>query len=159
MKIIMDSDCLIKLTKAEAKEVVVRHLDVYIPSSIKSETVDLGIKNNYPDALIIQENVLKGKLKVKKPKVKAIMFKGGEAEVYSLYIDGGFSGIASDDSKFLKKLETLKVNFLTPVSCIIYCHLNNGVSLKKTRELIENMKPYISVEEYSGAVLYLEGKT
>lgn len=154
----MDSDCLIKLVKAEAKETVVGLLDVYIPSSIKSETVDLGIKHHYPDALIIQENVLKGKLKVKKPKVKAMMFKGGEAEVYSLYLDGGFSGIASDDSKFLKKLETLKVDFLTPVSCILYCHLNHGISLTKTRKFIENLKPYISAEEYSGAILYMEGK-
>ena len=50
---------------------------------------------------------------------KAMKFKGSEAEVYSLHIEGGFWAIATDDSKFLKKLEILKVKYLTPISCII----------------------------------------
>ncbi len=39
MKLLMDADCLIKLTKAGLKEIVVLKCDVFIPGPVKREVV------------------------------------------------------------------------------------------------------------------------
>ena len=53
----MDSDCLVKLTKAGAKEAVMREMEVYIPHLVKKETVDEAKKRGYQDASIIEKRV------------------------------------------------------------------------------------------------------
>ncbi len=39
MKVVVDSDALIKLTKIGSKEIVVSSLDVFIPKRVHEETV------------------------------------------------------------------------------------------------------------------------
>ncbi len=51
MKVIMDSDSLIKLTKSKVKEIVVENMDVYIPVKVYEETVTKPKKEGFPDAL------------------------------------------------------------------------------------------------------------
>ena len=63
MKLVIDSDSLIKLTKAGAKVKVLSNMEVYIPPMVMSETTQH--KDKFIDALIIHENIEKGFLKVK----------------------------------------------------------------------------------------------
>jgi predicted nucleic acid-binding protein len=65
MKLVIDSDSLIKLTKAGAKEKVLSNIEVYIPPMVMSETTQH--KDKFIDALTIHENIEKGFLKVKNP--------------------------------------------------------------------------------------------
>ena len=57
MKVIMDSDSLIKLTRAKAKEVVLENVNGYIPPRVFEETVEIAKMNGYPDAFLIEENL------------------------------------------------------------------------------------------------------
>ena len=61
MKVIMDSDCLIKLTRAKAKEVVLRNVEAYIPPKVFEETVTIPKEEGYPDAFIIEDNQKNGR--------------------------------------------------------------------------------------------------
>jgi len=107
MKLVIDSDSLIKLAKAGAKEKVLGNIEVYIPPMVMSETTQH--KDKFIDALIIYENIEKGFLKVKNPPhssfVKSLGIKGGEAQVLMLHEKS--SAISSDDAKFLNILENL----------------------------------------------------
>ena len=42
MKLLMDADCLIKLTKAGLKELIAENATISIPETVKREVVDAG---------------------------------------------------------------------------------------------------------------------
>jgi len=65
MKLVIDSDSLIKLKKAGAKEKVLSNIEVYIPPMVMSETTQH--KDKFIDAFTIYDNIEKGFLKVKNP--------------------------------------------------------------------------------------------
>lgn len=164
MKVIMDADSLIKLTKAKAKEVVLENIKVYIPPKIFEETVKMPKEEGYPDAFLIEENLKNGLLEVGKIEeneeveemIKRLGIKGGEADVFRLYRSGGFNVISSDDSKFLEILDALDVPYITPSSLIIYL-LKRGILLREdAKTYINNLKEIISDEEYYLAIKEVE---
>jgi len=90
MKVIMDADSLIKLTKAKAKEVILKNIKVYIPPKIVEETIEIPKEEGYPDAFLIEENLKKGLLEVGEIEEKwevdemidRLRIRGGEADVF-----------------------------------------------------------------------------
>jgi hypothetical protein len=70
---------------------------------------------------VIEMNIGKTRLHVVKPKKKAIpaAAKGG-AKVLSLFLNGSDDAIASDDRRFLRKLESANIPYLTPAACLVY---------------------------------------
>lgn len=162
MKIVMDSDCLVKLTKAGAKEAVIQAMEVHIPYLVKKETVDEAKKQGYQDAFIIEENIDKKGLRLVKhgeTGFLAVPATKGEREVVSLYLTGGYDAIASDDKRFLKKLEAASIPYMTPTACIVYIYKSGKIAKTKVLDILEDMKPFISGEEYLITKFYLEGKT
>ncbi len=160
MKIVMDSDCLIKLTKAMAKEAVLSVMEVYIPQLVKEETVDEVKGKGYQDALVIEKNIESNVLYVVKHREKifpTIPSTKGEMEVISLYLEGSYDAIASDDRRFLKKLEAANIPYLTPCACVVYLYKCGKVGKSKVLEMLEDMKSFISEEEYMISKFYLEG--
>ena len=53
MKVIMDADSLIKLTKAKAKEVILKNIEAYIPPKVVEEAIKIPKEEGYPDAFLI----------------------------------------------------------------------------------------------------------
>jgi hypothetical protein len=157
MKVVMDSDCLVKLTKAGAKAEVVSGMEVHIPSLVKTETVDEAKGKGYQDGIIIERNIAKSRLRVVKPGKKAVIATTkGETDVVSLFLNGGYDAIASDDRRFLKKLESANIPYLTPAACLVYLHSAKKIAKFAALELLESLKPFISKEEYATAKLRLE---
>lgn len=152
----MDSDALIKLTKVKAKEIMLRAMEVCIPLKVFEETVEVPKKERYSDAFLIEDNVKKGMLKVKeveasksaKEMVGTLGIRGGEADVLRLYKSGDWDFISSDDSKFLRTLETLGVPFLTPTAIIIYLYHKRELSRERAKEYLNALKEIVSDEEY-----------
>lgn len=158
----MDSDCLVKLTKAGAKEMVASAIVVHIPPLVKKETVDEAIRLGHQDAVIIGENIKKKALHVVEPGMKrnpVLSSAKGEADVVSLYLDGGYDAIASDDQKFLKKLAMANIPYLTPAACLIFLYKDDKIGRPQALEMVESLKAFISQDEYAVARLYLEGKS
>ena len=158
----MDSDCLVKLTKSGAKEAIVSAMEVHIPSLVKKETVDVAKERGYQDAFTIEENIDKKVLHVDEPrrkKLTAISGMKGEDDVVSLYMSGNYDAIASDDQRFLKRLEASNIPFLTPTACLVFLYANKKFERLAISELLESLKPLISREEYVVAKLYMEDKS
>lgn len=162
MRIVMDSDCLVKLTKSGTKEAIVLAMEIHIPPLVKKETVDEAKERGYQDAFTIEENINKKALHVTEPKRKkpsAISATKGEADVVSLYMAGNYDAIASDDQRFLKRLEAVNIPYLTPTACLVYLYKNKRVEKSAAVEMLESLKPLISREEYTIAKLYMEEKS
>lgn len=158
----MDSDCLVKLTKAGIKESIVSAMEVYIPPLVKKETVGEAKERGYQDAFEIEENIDKKALRVVSPRMKktsAVAALKGEAEVVSLFEEGNYDAIASDDRKFLRTLDAARIPYLTPSACLVYMHKSNRIEREKAVEMLESLKPFISNDEYVIAKLYLEEKS
>jgi rRNA-processing protein FCF1 len=98
----MDSDCLIKLTKAGLKERICASWQIAIPELVRHETVELAPQ--LPDAQRIAENIASGSLNVIADRAK---HEKGEDAVLLMYQGGGFDAIATDDARFVRRLRGL----------------------------------------------------
>ena len=162
----MDSDCLIKLTKARAKGDIAMCISVTIPEIVKREVVDEGKASGYPDPLEIEKNIKTGKISMKPvhetPEIRdtaeTLRLKGGEADVYSLFQKGEFTAIASDDQKFIRKMEEIEIPCITPTALIIYALKKGAISKERALELLEHIKSMVSNEEYILSKLETEKK-
>lgn len=160
----MDSDCLIKLTKGKAKGDIAMCISVTIPEIVKKEAVDEGKASGYPDPLEIEKNIKTGKIRVKPVHAtpenleiaETLRLKGGEVDVYSLFLKGRFTAIASDDQKFIRKMEEIEIPCITPTALIIYAWRKGAISKERTLELLERIKFMVSDEEYFLSKLEIE---
>jgi predicted nucleic acid-binding protein len=146
MKVVVDSDVLIKLTKIGSKEIIVGLLEVFIPKRVYEETVEES--KGCLDARKIQENVKEGKIHV----VGSLGHDKGEIEAFRLYKSRDFELIASDDRKFLKYLERSGIPYLTSSSLIVSLLYKKKISKKDTIRYIDNLKMHISKEQYLTAM-------
>jgi rRNA-processing protein FCF1 len=161
MKLVMDSDCLVKLTKAGAKEAILLSIEVSIPTLVKRETVDEAKEKGHQDSLMIEENLRKKTLhlvEAKRKKRPLLTDAKGEEEVVSVYLSGTYDAVASDDRRFLKRLESANIPFLTPTACLVYLYMGGKIEQSKALQMLESLKPYVSSQEYAVARICMEKK-
>lgn len=162
MKLVMDSDCLVKLTKAGAKEAILSSIEVSIPALVKKETVDEAKEKGHQDGLIIEENLRKKSLRVveaRRKKQSITAATKGEEEVVSVYLSGKYDAVASDDRRFLKRLEAANIPSMTPTACLVYLYQGDKIEQFEALQMLESLKPYISSQEYAVARVYMEKKS
>ena len=85
-----------------------------IPADVKREVVDDG--GDRPDAVAVERNIQAGLLVVAAS--EGARSRKGEDWALALYSEGGFDGICSDDRRFLARLRTLGIPYLTPAALI-----------------------------------------
>jgi rRNA-processing protein FCF1 len=153
MKVLMDADCLIKLTKAGIKEAVCAHLSVVIPQLVRHEVIDMG--GNHPDSKVIKNNLDKGLLSLSsstdsKDSIgsKGVIDSKGEDAVLATFLNGGFVAICSDDKRFIRRLRALDVPYITPAVCIVILLKQERITLPAAREKLGLLAPFISSDEY-----------
>ena len=164
MKVIMDSDSLIKLTKAKAKEIVLENIEAHIPPKVFEEVVTIPKEEGYPDAFLIEENLQRGLLAIGKSgedqhieeMITGMRMGYGEADVFRLYKSGSFDVISSDDSRFLKIIDALDVPYITPSALIVYLFDKKILSRADAKMYINNLKEMVSEEEYYLAIREVE---
>ena len=147
----MDSDCLVKLTKAGAKDAVTKALEVYIPRGVVRETVVTGKQRRYADAIEIESNIRKKRLRVLQAEKSGrypLISSRGEAQVLTSFLKGGYDAVASDDQRFLKKLDSEGIPYLTPTACILYLFYNKANTREEVIQFLFQVRPFVSNEEY-----------
>lgn len=157
VKVLMDTDALIKLAKSSLKELIVSNISVAIPASVSNESVREGKAKGYSDALLIEKNIRDGKINVVKAKKKeAKMLKGlqlhsGEADCLHIFAQGSYDTVVSDDRKFLDIIDTIGIPFLTPSALVVYLYKSGKISISAANECLEKLRAMISREEYHSA--------
>jgi hypothetical protein len=143
MRVVMDSDCLIKLTKAGLKEAVCAAWVVTVPERVRRETVDAAPAR--PDALRIGENVAAGLPTACR----------GEDAVLHLHRAGDFDAVATDDARFIRQLRGLGVPYVVPAVIVVGLHRAGLLSDADARDALQALRPHISPEEHAAAFLIL----
>jgi hypothetical protein len=153
MRLLMDADCLIKLTKAGLKERVCNAWPVSIPDAVRRETTENAPE--LPDAMRIRDNIDAGRIAV----VEASMGTGkGEEEALRLFRASGTDAIATDDGRFIRTLRGLGVAYAVPAVIVVKL-LEEGVfSAGEAVQALASLRPYISPEEHATAQLMLSDR-
>ena len=156
----MDTDALIKIVKVFMKELIVSNISIHIADGVREESVDEGKAKGYPDAILIEQNLQAGKIKVVKTRenkgneivTKDLRLRGGEADSLKLFRQGKFDSIVSDDQKFLDLIDSLGIPFLTSSALLLYLYKKGIISREDARKNMEKLRPMISNEEYFTAM-------
>jgi len=150
----MDSDCLIKLTKAGLKEQVCDAWEICVPQAVRQETVDATPAR--PDAERIRANMVAGRIAVA---TGAAPRGKGEDAVLRLYETGGFDAVATDDTRFIRRLRGLGVPYAVPGVMVVRLRLAGLLGQGDAQQAMDALRPHISAEEYAAAQLMLSGGT
>lgn len=154
MKIVMDADCLIKLTKAGLKECICNAFTVTIPHLVKEEVVDRGRIKGLPDAHLIDKNIRDKLLKV--GGVRNSDINAGEKEAVALFENGGFDAIGSDDKRFIKQLRLFNIPYITPAVFIAVLLKRGDITQAEAMRRLSDLSEYISENEYYSVKLFIE---
>ncbi len=156
MKILMDADCLIKITKAGIKEKICRQFEVVIPLTIKEEVVDAGKAKNYPDADLVEKNINAGLIVLESGKSSKRM--KGDRALLETFKNSQYTAIATDDAKLTRLLRPSGIPFILPALLIFSVWKRGAIDQTTALNWLEKLSTFISEDEYSMVRLLLEEK-
>ena len=153
MKLLMDADCLIKLTKAGLKEFVCRQDTLIIPDIVKYEVVDAGKIKNCDDAFVVEKNISKNFITVV---YHASGYVKGDRALIDLFPKGDYDAVATDDAKLIRRLRAFEIPFILP-GLIVFRFLKDGRITKiKAIQALNQLAEFISNDEFSTVRLLME---
>jgi rRNA-processing protein FCF1 len=153
MKLLMDSDCLIKLTKAGLKDLVGKNYMIFIPSVVQEEVVIAGKEKGCADATVVEENIKNGVIQIIK---KRLSYATGDEAVIGLFQRTGYNAVATDDAKLIRRLRLHNIPFILPALILFKLFQNNLIEEKTARWALDQLAPFISKDEYSTVHLLME---
>jgi rRNA-processing protein FCF1 len=153
MKILMDADCLIKLTKAGLKEFVCRQDTIFIPAIIQYEVVDAGKAKNCDDAFVVEKNISKNIITII---THVSDYAKGDNALIDLFPNGNYDAVATDDAKLIRRLKSFEIPFILP-GLIIFQFLKDGHITKiRAIQALNQLAEFISNDEFSTVRLLME---
>ncbi|MDR7554405.1 MAG: hypothetical protein QN157_02235 [Armatimonadota bacterium] len=154
----MDTDALLKLTLAGAKEAVVGAFQVLIPEAVYREAVVEGKAHGYDDALVLERNVQARRVQVahagdEPADAEDVLPAGGEREVYRLFRRVSASGgarvfIVSDDRRLLHRLRLLGTRPITPGAVLVLLAREGLATAREALGWLDALRRTISTAEY-----------
>lgn len=164
MKIVFDSDALIKIARCGAKEAVVATFEVIIPEAVEREAISEGLAAGFADAALLSANRESGRIQVPRTPIPSAeaeaLPQGGDREVYALYrsLEGtGGAVVATDDQKVIRRLQMLNARFVTP-GALLVALCDSGRSPEEALRWLEQLGPLISPEEFRSTLDALENR-
>jgi len=153
MKLLMDADCLIKLTKAGLKELVSNKDNVSIPEPVKREVVDAGKKKQCSDAFAVEKNI--------ESKMLAVIdlpmhIEKGDQALIAIYREEDYDAIATDDTKLTRQLKALNIPFILPALVLYRLLKDSKIDYKTTLWALQQLAEFISEDEFSAVRLLME---
>jgi hypothetical protein len=143
MNVLMDADCLIKLTKAQLKEEVCAEFEVTVPARVIEEV--MVAPDLHPECAVIQRN-LEGGLLASHPGSKR--HARGEEALLAASGDGReFAAIASDDKRFIRQLRLLGKPYFTPAVMLLWMVTHGRIQADAGLAALVRLAPMISDAE------------
>ena len=159
IKILLDADASIKLTKISIIEIFASGFEIFLTREVYEEHVVAGLKRNYEDAVKMENLVSNGKVSVTQVTENTSTYDKfklgrGEKSVINYYLLNKIDLIVSDDEAFLKILDNYEVPFVPVAGTILMCVIKGLISKEKGLKYLEALKPMIKDEH----MFYIESK-
>lgn len=164
-KIVLDSDGLIKLTKAGCLKEIIDHFECLITEEVYDETVVKGLERYYDDAFEVNEFIKDGILKVEKKcnnqsahdMLGNHKFGKGESSSLHLFLNIDAKAIISDDRAFINLLDKNDISYVIPTDLIVRLYELNVITKEKSIKALDRIKIYVQKYSYDVARRNLEG--
>ncbi len=153
MKLLMDADCLIKLTKAGLKELIAANAAISIPEAVKREVVDAGKKKECSDAFAVEKNIESRVIAVIE---SSLGYARGDHALVALFEQEKYHAVATDDAKLTRQLKAHGIPFILPGLIIYQLQKEGLISPSKSLWALEQLGDFISEDEFSMTRLLLE---
>jgi rRNA-processing protein FCF1 len=157
MKILMDADCLIKLTKAGLKENISQHYEIAIPLVVKEEVVEAGKIKGVPDAELVEKNIQKNIIRVAGK--KSLIHVKGDQALMEIFKRGQYDLVATDDAKLTRLLKSMAIPYILPGLLIYSLYQRNIIDKVDAKNWLEELSFFISEDEHSMIKLLLEERS
>jgi len=163
MRIMLDADASIKLTKIGLIEILASGFKIVITDIVYDEHVIAGLKKNYPDAIKMKRLVSEGKIEVvpvkNKTSVYNVSYLGrGEISIIIYCLENDVEVIVSDDAAFLRIMKAMDKVPCIPVAGILTMGINKGLIDKdKGLKFLVSLRPMIKEEHYFYVKTKIEG--
>jgi rRNA-processing protein FCF1 len=154
MRLLMDADCLIKLTKAGLKERVANSVRIFIPEAVRKEVVVEGKRKGCADAYAVEENVTAGLVSVIS---QSLQDGPGDNAVLASYRKADFDAVATDDSKLTRKLRAYGIPFVLPALVVYHLMRSGALDKAATLKALDQLAEFVSEDEISTVQVLLEG--
>jgi len=149
----MDSDCLIKLTKAGLKNLVASKDAISIIEVVKREVVDAGKEKGCADAHIVEKNIEAHLVTV----VEASSdYPAGDEGLLAHFNTKDYNAVATDDTKLIRLLRINGVPFIMPALIIYHLYQDGTIDRKTALRALDHLAIFISDDEYSTVKLLME---
>ena len=157
-KFVLDADATIKLAKAGVLEDFAAFAECLIPKQVYDEIIK-GKEKNREDAFAIDKLVSDKKLKVVNAEIEGIQenLGAGEKAALATFKTHKAEAIASDDKKFLNKLEAGGVPFTTTANLIVALVTNKKLTKDRGLRALNKIKNSIKADVYNKAKEALGG--
>jgi rRNA-processing protein FCF1 len=149
----MDSDCLIKLTKAGLKDIVGSKDIIYVPDVVQREVVDAGKEKGCPDAFTVEKNIEANIITIAEASSN---YTKGEEALLALFRKEDYDAVATDDAKLMRLLKTNSIPFILPGLIIYQLFQGDMIDKKTALWAMRQLADFISEDEYSTVMLLME---
>lgn len=153
MKLLMDADCLIKLTKAGLKELIAEDADISIPETVRREVVDAGKIKGCADSLAVEQNIASQIITVIE---SSSDYAKGDHALVALFRKESYDAVATDDAKLSRHLRAHAIPFIFPGLIIHQLKKEGRISETAALWALDQLRPFISEDEFSMTKLLLE---
>ncbi len=153
MKLLMDADCLIKLTEAGLKELIAENAFIDLPETVKREVVDAGKAKGRMDSFAVEQNIASQMIKVIQSPGD---YAKGDHALVALFDKERYDAVATDDAKLTRKLRAHGIPFILPGLIINHLKKKGKISLTTARWALDQLAAFISEDEFSMTKLLLE---
>jgi len=155
LRVVLDSDGLIKLAKAGVLDRVVQAWRCLVPQAVYAETVERGLEAAYPDALAIRRALPSDAVRprTRHPRAAALLEgkKGlgrGEQEALHLCLAARADAIVTDDAAFVAVLARAGLRYLPPALVLVRLARERNLESVEALNSLERMRPFIRAEVY-----------
>jgi len=153
MKLLMDADCLIKLTKSGLKELIAENAAISIPETVRCEVVDAGKIKGCADSLAVEQNIASQIIKVI---VSPVDYAKGNHALAALFDKDTYDAVATDDAKLTRNLRAHGIPFVLPGLIIHQLKKEGRMSLAAALWALDQLTAFISEDEFIMTKLLLE---
>jgi len=144
-RVITDASSLILLSKSQLLREVTEIVDMHTTAKVMGE-INVGLEYGKTDAIVTNQLVKEGKIKVKNPKNKLIKkiredfnLGDGEASIIALY-SKKYDTIVTDDNSARKTLRALGIKVLSSLDFPIVLFKLKKVTYEKARISLETLE-------------------